>query len=62
MDLDGVTAGVTDTVGVEAGVVETIGVEAGVTGEGGNRLHKHITMNYYCFYCLWCNVVIIYSN
>jgi hypothetical protein len=48
--------------GVTAGVVETIGVEAGVTGEGGNRLHKHITMNFYCFYCLWCNVVIIYSN
>jgi hypothetical protein len=40
MVLDGVTVGVT------AGVVETIGVEAGVTGEGGNTLHKHITMKF----------------
>ena len=56
MVLDGVT------VGVAAGVVETIGVEAGVTGEGGNTLHKHITMKFYCFYWLWCNVVIIYSK
>jgi len=40
----------------------TAGVAAGVTGEGGNTLHKHITMKFYCFYWLWCNVVIIYSN
>ena len=40
MVLDGVTVGVT------AGVTDTVGVAAGVTGEGGNTLHKHITMKF----------------